>query len=162
MEDNKQTSWYYEKQGKQIGPVSAAAIQVMVEANTLSYGDMVWQKGSPTWLKLEESELKHLLADRPPLLNLTSKKKYKMNKKSVEILRYIILVGCSFNFFIACQYVRFNSYSIAISLNKREAELTVVDKVNAFLGSMATLGIAPKQGTKMFDNINPVSYCYKR
>ena len=68
MEDNKQLNWYYEMDGRQIGPVSEDEIETCVKAGCLSYGDMVWQKGSPVWIKLESSSLRNLLTSPPPLL----------------------------------------------------------------------------------------------
>ena len=71
--DGKQASWYYEMDGRQIGPVSEYEIKACVETSFLSYGSMVWQLGSPSWVKLENSALKHLLLGNtpPPLSSKT-------------------------------------------------------------------------------------------
>ena len=77
--------WYYKNEGKQIGPVVVGEIKVQVEAGDLSYGDMVWKKGSPAWIKLEDSDLKHLLADQPPPLPM--KKVTNVIMKIIESIK---------------------------------------------------------------------------
>ena len=63
MEDKKEANWYYEKDGKQIGPVTEDEIKSKLEKDNLSYKDMVWQNHVSNRVKLINSELKHLLID---------------------------------------------------------------------------------------------------
>jgi GYF domain 2/Domain of unknown function (DUF4234) len=93
MKNEDDKKWYYEKQGKQTGPVSADAIQVLVEANALSYGSIVWCKGDADWVKLEESELKDLLKDRPPPLVVKTDQKLKKTNVLLMIFLTIITAG---------------------------------------------------------------------
>jgi hypothetical protein len=66
MEDRKEANWYYEKDGKQVGPVSLEEIKASIETGFLSYGSMVWERGAPSWVKLENSTLRHLLQGNVP------------------------------------------------------------------------------------------------
>ena len=59
--NNKQSEWYYKKNGKQIGPVSEDEIKASIETGFLSYGSMVLEQGAPGWGKLGDSALKHLV-----------------------------------------------------------------------------------------------------
>ena len=75
MKDNKQLNWYYEKDGRQIGPVSEDGIENQVKTGILSYGSKVWQEGAAGWVSLEDSRFKHLLTYPPPL-NTVLKKRF--------------------------------------------------------------------------------------
>jgi len=61
--NNKQTNWYYEKDGKQVGPVLEDEIKSELEKGNLSYKNMVWKNHVSNRAKLINSELKHLLKD---------------------------------------------------------------------------------------------------
>lgn len=41
--------WYYSKNGKELGPVSATDLKAVVKSGQLSPADMVWKKGMPQW-----------------------------------------------------------------------------------------------------------------
>jgi len=89
-----EVNWYYEKDGKQVGPVSEDDIKASIETGYLSYGDMVWQKGSPAWIKLEEAGFKDLLTSPPPLNKV-------IKKRFVYIILGIFLGGWGIHNFYA-------------------------------------------------------------
>jgi len=93
MKNEDEPKWYYEKKGEQTGPVSAVAIQVLVEADALSYGSLVWCKGDAGWVRLEESELKHLLKNRPPPLVIQTDLELKKTNVLLMIFLTIITAG---------------------------------------------------------------------
>lgn len=43
-------SWYYAKNGQQIGPVEVTVLQNLYRAGQLAPGDLVWTDGMTTWL----------------------------------------------------------------------------------------------------------------
>jgi len=144
MKNKKQANWFYEKQGKQIGPVSADKIQALVEADDLSHGDMLWKQGAPAWIKLEESELKYLLANKPPPL----KKKYKMNRCVVAIILFIVFQMLFYNYHKAGIYMERYAFTNCMG-HSGYTEPKVSDRVNAFWGYFITFGIAPDTGIKV-------------
>ncbi len=46
--------WYYAKEGKQFGPISAAGIKRMAEAGTLAPTDLVWREGLDNWITADK------------------------------------------------------------------------------------------------------------
>lgn len=65
--------WYYEWDGKRVGPVSTLKMQALIASKTLDYGSMVWQAGMTAWAKVEDTELAGRLkqAGPPPLTSET-------------------------------------------------------------------------------------------
>lgn len=149
MESNKQASWYYKKEGKQVGPVAAEEIKVQVETEMLSYGDMVWRKGSLAWVKLEDSDLKHLLADQPP--PLSTKKVTNMPMWAVWGAISVAVIYCVVIGIIGMA----DTGSIAERLGKYHSEVDGTDRFNAGVGKALTFGFSPEWGHKMMACINP-------
>ena len=145
--NNKQSDWYYEKDGKQIGPVSEDEIKSCIETSYLSYGNMICQKGSRSWMKLENSALKHLITGRvPPPQNVRaniaiSSKGFGGKRCFVMILFVLIVAGTSFNFYKSSKYADKYYHSTA-------------DRFNAGVGYFITLGIAPKTGANLVSKLN--------
>ena len=65
LPDNNE-QWYYEVNGKQIGPKPFIVMQKLIEAEELALGTRVWKAGMPDWVKLEESELSHIRSSNTP------------------------------------------------------------------------------------------------
>ena len=68
MLDDTTTCWWYEQDGRQAGPVTAAAIARLVVEGRLGPGHRVWRDGMATWEPLSSvAELAPALAaGRPP------------------------------------------------------------------------------------------------
>ena len=49
--------WHYASGEKRIGPVSEEVIKQLIEIGTITRGMLVWRKGMPSWLPIENSEL---------------------------------------------------------------------------------------------------------
>lgn len=50
-----QPIWFYSKDGKsKVGPVSAAELQALAQADELRPADMVWREGMPKWVPAEK------------------------------------------------------------------------------------------------------------
>jgi TM2 domain-containing membrane protein YozV len=92
--NNEQLNWYYEKDGKQTGPVSTGEIEAQIEAGILSYGSKVWQEGTSVWVSLENSRFKHLLTYPPPLDDV-------LKKRAVYIILGLFLGGWGVHNFYA-------------------------------------------------------------
>lgn len=45
-------NWFYSKDGQQLGPVAFAEIERLLAAGELTGESLVWQEGTPTWVKL--------------------------------------------------------------------------------------------------------------
>ncbi|MFK2900196.1 DUF4339 domain-containing protein [Dyella jejuensis] len=68
--DTEQTSdgdWFYEEGGQRKGPVSESQMIELIRFGRITYGTLVWKKGFPEWLKLENTALNtHLHSAVPP------------------------------------------------------------------------------------------------
>ncbi|MCF6313272.1 MAG: GYF domain-containing protein [Verrucomicrobiales bacterium] len=49
--------WFYEKEGKQEGPVDAAELIRLLEAGAVSSKCLVWREGMESWLPMEEADV---------------------------------------------------------------------------------------------------------
>jgi hypothetical protein len=58
--------WFYESAGSKKGPVSLPELTELIKQGVIGYGNLVWRKGYPDWVKLENSELKSFLDDVSP------------------------------------------------------------------------------------------------
>jgi hypothetical protein len=67
IEDDGKT-WYYEEDGKKIGPISSSKIKHFANNNHTIYRfTKVWQEGMPEWKEAEETELGQYFEGPPPL-----------------------------------------------------------------------------------------------
>jgi len=161
--NNEQADWYYEKDGRQIGPVSGSDIKASVETGFLSYSSMVWKRGSPSWVKLENSALKHLLLGNvPPPINtkigISVSPRGFGYKRCVTMILLVCILGLLFNFYKSYEYAS-DTYAVARNVNKAYTrDVTIADRCNAGLGYFITLAIAPKGGASLVSNFNPWTY----
>lgn len=68
-------NWFYSKDGQQVGPVDFAEIERLQAAGQLNGESLVWQQGSPNWVKLSSlvSSPSGLSSEpTPPPLTVTS------------------------------------------------------------------------------------------
>ncbi len=87
MEQEAVIAWHYEEKGERKGPVTDSAMKQLIEDGKLTYGNMVWKKGWPNWMRLEDSELKiHLNDNQPPPLMNTNQLSPISNKMKDPIL----------------------------------------------------------------------------
>lgn len=96
---NAQTmlEWHYEENGERKGPVTDSAIKQLIQDGKLTYGNMVWKKGLPDWIKLENSDLKvHLDDNQPPPLSGEA-----VNNTVVWILAFAPIIGMMLEYFVA-------------------------------------------------------------
>ena len=47
--------WFYEDQGRRIGPVSATTISDLIRVGTLTYGRTIWSASLPGWTPIEQT-----------------------------------------------------------------------------------------------------------
>lgn len=67
-EDDKK--WFYENDGKRIGPVSNAEMIRLIASSIVTSGRPVWREGMVDWLSIEATELReHLNFSEPPPLS---------------------------------------------------------------------------------------------
>ena len=59
--------WYYAAKGSREGPASASEISSLVEQGDVDGSTLVWKKGMPKWLPLQESELSNHISSPPAL-----------------------------------------------------------------------------------------------
>lgn len=64
--ETEEKEWFYEMKGSRNGPVTQTEICGLIKNGAIGYGNLVWKKGYPDWLKLEHSELKSYLDDTTP------------------------------------------------------------------------------------------------
>ena len=146
--NSEQPDWYYEKDGKQIGPVSLKEIKASIETGFLSYGSMVWKRGSPSWVKLENSALKHsLLGNVPPPINtqrgITIGPSGFGHKRWVTMIILLLILGLLFHVYKSFEYAT-DTYAVSRSVNKAyTSNVTMADRFNAGIGYFITFGIEP-------------------
>ena len=47
--------WFYESAGSKKKPVSLPELTELIKQGVIGYGNLVWRKGYPDWVKLENS-----------------------------------------------------------------------------------------------------------
>jgi len=96
--ENKETidSWYYEDNGKRVGPVNTKDIIIMIQINKLKYGSIIWKQDLKDWIKIEDSEFFKYLNEVPPPLSGNY-----INDSIVWILAFAPLIGMFLEYLIA-------------------------------------------------------------
>lgn len=81
--------WYYEQNGKRIGPISTIKIEGLINDGAISYDTLVWQKGLDNWKLITETELNEYLQVKgpPPLLGK------KVNNSFIWLLAFAPIIG---------------------------------------------------------------------
>lgn len=89
--------WFYESGGQRIGAVSTQDMIKLIRAGTLTHGAVVWKKGFPDWLVIEDTELRSYLDDLtpPPLTGM------HVNNTVVWILAFAPVIGFFMQYFVA-------------------------------------------------------------
>ena len=68
IEENDGKNWYYEEDGKKVGPIPSSKIKLLAKNNHTIYRfTKVWRDGMPEWKKAEETELSQYFEGPPPL-----------------------------------------------------------------------------------------------
>lgn len=90
-------TWYYETNGKRLGPISETEIVDLITNGTLNAESAVWKRGMKDWEKLEDSELKQFLyKNTPPPLRGSAVK-----NSIVWFLAFAPIIGKVFESWIA-------------------------------------------------------------
>lgn len=130
-------NWYYEENGKKIGPISSSKIMQFAKNNHTIYRfTKVWRDDMPEWKKAEETELGQYFEGPPPLTGDC------VNNTIVWILAFAPIIGVNIESFLAALF-HFHSnklWVITIALN---IVLSLLDegKLNAAGHNTRALGL---------------------
>lgn len=129
--------WYYEEDGKKIGPISSSKIKQFTKNNHTIYRfTKVWRDGMPEWKKAEETELAQYFEGPPPLTG------DGVNNTIVWILAFAPIIGVNIeSFLIALFHSHSNKFwVVTIALN---IVLSLLDerKLNAAGHNTRALGL---------------------
>lgn len=114
--ENLEINWFYENKGERIGPVAEQSIVELVNNGILSYGALVWKKGLPDWIKIENSELREHVEDiAPPPLTGSH-----VNNTIVWILAFAPIIGLIMEAIVAGIKYKGNEFLIEKSLMNSE------------------------------------------
>jgi hypothetical protein len=89
--ETKTIAWWYEQDGKQLGPVNEDEIKGLVESGKLKPSNMVWKEGLQTWVEIKSSDFSTAIPVRtgvPPPLTGDA-----VNNKLVWWLAFAPLLG---------------------------------------------------------------------
>ena len=64
-----ETKWFYEKDGKRHGEVSASEIRLLVKTNQIGRKNLLWRNGMEDWIPVDQTDFRTSLSlDLPPPL----------------------------------------------------------------------------------------------
>lgn len=101
-------SWFYEKNGERIGPVSEETIIEKINDETLNKSSHVWTKGNENWIELSQTKFaQYIQLDMPPPLS-----KEKINNTILWVLAVAPILGSYLESLIAIAMYGNNSRAI--------------------------------------------------
>lgn len=102
MEQNETNAasidWWYEKDGRQLGPVNETEVRILIAQAQLKPDNMVWKEGLPGWVKIKASDMADSIPVKinvPPPLTGDS-----VNNKIVWWLAFAPLLGLALQAFL--------------------------------------------------------------
>lgn len=89
--------WFYEQNGERKGPITESEINELIRSRKITYGASVWKKGLPDWQKIEDTDLRHTLAEisAPPLRGES------INNTIAWVLAFAPLIGEFIEYLVA-------------------------------------------------------------
>ena len=109
VEDSKDNVWFYEEGGVRKGGISEIELIDLIQAGKLGYGSVVWRKGFPEWIPLENTELKNHLSAPPPLTGM------HINNTLLWILAFAPIIGTILEWALAYT-IHNNSFSAGLAM----------------------------------------------
>ncbi len=95
--DYSNKNWFYEKNGRRVGAISLDEMHELIKAGTISYGDLVWKRGSKSWEKAELTDLAdYICSHSPPPLHASG-----VNGSLIWILAFAPIIGMLVEYGIA-------------------------------------------------------------
>jgi len=120
--------WFYEESGERKGGIKHDELIKLIQSGNLSYGSVVWKKGLPEWIKLENTELReHLEEVSPPPLQ-----GQHINNTVVWVLSFAPIIGYFLEVMMA----------LAFNRNDRLAEQALNNSHYFYVTLLLNIGLA--------------------
>jgi uncharacterized protein len=108
---SEKPEWFYEQEGKRLGPISEVAVAALVRSKQLDAKSSVWKQGLAGWQPLESTGLaEHLDKSAPPPLM-----GHQVNNTIVWILAFAPVIGELLQWVIA-GFIYKNQYLTAVAM----------------------------------------------